>query len=52
MDIEDLLKEFKNNPYMFTTDIPPGQDITSKTTYIFKSNAKSRDDIFNFIKAN
>ena len=49
MDVEDLLKEFKKNPYMFTADIPPGKDTTTKTPYIFKSNAKSRDDIFNFI---
>ena len=37
---------------MLTTDIPPGKDNICKTPYIFKSNAKSRDDIFKFIKGN
>ena len=36
---------------MYIADIPLGQD-TCKKPYIFKSNAKSTDDIFNFIKAN
>lgn len=36
---------------MFTADIPPGQD-TSNKQLILKSNAGSREAIFNFIKEN